>query len=80
MLTRDEAVLAATVDRLAALPRVRAVSLGGSRAQGTSRPDSDWDFAIYYDGEFDSEHLGGIGWPGYVSEVGEWGDVFNGGA
>lgn len=80
MPSSDEAFLAATADRLAALPRVRAVSLGGSRAQGSGRPDSDWDFAIYYEGEFDPEHLRGIGWPGYVSRVGEWGDLFNGGA
>jgi predicted nucleotidyltransferase len=80
MPSSDEAFLAATADRLAALPRVRAVSLGGSRAQGSGRPDSDWDFAIYYKGEFDPERLRGIGWPGYVSRVGEWGDLFNGGA
>jgi hypothetical protein len=34
--------------RLAELPGVLAVSLGGSRARGTHRPDSDWDLAIYY--------------------------------
>jgi predicted nucleotidyltransferase len=25
-----------------------AVALGGSRAAGTQRPDSDWDFSLYY--------------------------------
>lgn len=44
----DQAFLDTTADRLAALPTVRAVTLGGSRAQGTERPDSDWDLAIYY--------------------------------
>lgn len=42
----DTAFLDTTADRLAALPTVRAVALGGSRAQGTERPDSDWDLAV----------------------------------
>jgi predicted nucleotidyltransferase len=42
----DEAFTDHVRDRLAGLPRVLAVTLGGSRAQGTHRPDSDWDFAI----------------------------------
>lgn len=57
------------------------MSLGGSRAQGTCRPDSDWDFAIYYRGHFNPQTLRDIGWPGEVSEVGGWSKgVFNGGA
>jgi predicted nucleotidyltransferase len=77
----EQAFVAQTVERLASLPNVRAVSLGGSRAQGTSRPDSDWDFAVYYRGAFDPDDLRAVGWPGYVSAVGEWGGgVFNGGA
>jgi hypothetical protein len=68
-------------DRLQALPGVVAVSLGGSRAQGTNRPDSDWDFAIYYRTRFDPQSLRDIGWSGEVFEVGGWSDgVFNGGA
>jgi predicted nucleotidyltransferase len=68
-------------DRLAELPHVEAVSLGGSRARGTHRPDSDWDFAIYYRAQFEPQALRDIGWPGEVSEVGGWGGgVFNGGA
>jgi len=60
---------------------VAAVSLGGSRAQGTNRPDSDWDFAIYYRAHFDPQPLRDIGWSGKVFEVGGWSDgVFNGGA
>ena len=67
--------------RLAELPGVEAVNLGGSRARGTHRPDSDWDFAIYYRGHFDPQALRDVGWPGEVSEVGGWGGgVFNGGA
>ncbi|MFJ8543136.1 nucleotidyltransferase domain-containing protein [Streptomyces sp. NPDC093586] len=77
----DQAFLDTTADRLAALPAVRAVTLGGSRAQGTHRPDSDWDLAVYYRGAFDPDDLRALGWPGEVSDVGAWGGgVFNGGA
>ncbi|MFG2355762.1 nucleotidyltransferase domain-containing protein [Streptomyces sp. NPDC048521] len=77
----DPGFLSATADRLAALPTVRAVALGGSRAQGTHRPDSDWDLAVYYRGPFDPDELRALGWEGEVSEVGGWGGgVFNGGA
>jgi hypothetical protein len=66
---------------LAGLAGVRAVTLGGSRAAGTNRPDSDWDFAVYYRGEFSPDGLRAIGWPGRVFEIGGWGGgVFNGGA
>ncbi len=68
-------------ERLATLPGVRAVALGGSRATGVHSPDSDWDFAIYYRGEFDPADLRALGWPGEVGEIGGWGGgVFNGGA
>ncbi|MET9115161.1 nucleotidyltransferase domain-containing protein [Streptomyces longwoodensis] len=77
----DEAFLYTTTRRLAALPTVRAVALGGSRAQGTARPDSDWDLAVYYRGPFDPDDLRAVGWEGEVSEVGGWGGgLFNGGA
>ena len=67
--------------RLAALPTVHAVTLGGSRATGTHAPDSDWDFAVYYRGRFSPDGLREIGWSGTVSEIGAWGGgVFNGGA
>ena len=39
----DDAFAVYVADRLAELPAVRAVTLGGSRAEGTHRPDSDWD-------------------------------------
>ena len=77
----DETFLGEVADLLAELPAVRAVALGGSRAQGTHRPDSDWDLAVYYRGPFDPADLRELGWDGEVSEVGGWGGgVFNGGA
>src|SRR5580658_2196218 len=66
---------------LASLPGVLAVSLGGSRATGTNRPDSDWDFSLYYRAHFDPDDLRALGWPGEIFPVGGWGGgVFNGGA
>lgn len=77
----DEMFLDEVAERLAALPAVRAVTLGGSRAQGTHTPDSDWDLAVYYRGGFDPADLRAVGWEGEVSEISEWGGgVFNGGA
>ena len=37
-------------ERLAAIPGVVAVTLGGSRATGTAVEGSDWDFGLYYRG------------------------------
>jgi predicted nucleotidyltransferase len=77
----DEEFVDYIASRLAGLRGVAAVSLGGSRASGASRPDSDWDFAVYYRGRFDPDDLGALGWPGEVSAIGGWGGgVFNGGA
>jgi predicted nucleotidyltransferase len=77
----DEQFADYVAGRLAGLPGVLAVSLGGSRASGTSRPDSDWDFGVYYRGRFDPGDLAALGWPGEVSAIGGWGGgVFNGGA
>ncbi|WP_433171711.1 nucleotidyltransferase family protein [Actinoallomurus sp. CA-150999] len=77
----DEAFLDHVTERLASLPGVRTVALGGSRATGTNGPDSDWDFAIYYRGAFSPDDLRALGWPGEVFEIGGWGGgVFNSGA
>jgi hypothetical protein len=77
----DDAFAAYVGDRLGGLPGVQAVTLGGSRAQGTHRPDSDWDFSVYYRGTFEPGHIRALGWPGEVFPVGGWGGgVFNGGA
>jgi hypothetical protein len=68
-------------DRLAAIPGVVAVALGGSRADGRHRPDSDWDFGVYYRGGLDPAHVRALGWEGEVFAPGEWGGgVMNGGA
>lgn len=77
----DAAFLDYVAERLGGLPYVEAVTLGGSRAEGTQRPDSDWDFSLYYRGPFDPQALRDIGWPGEVAEIGGWSSgVFNGGA
>jgi predicted nucleotidyltransferase len=77
----DDGFLDYVADRLGDLPGVEAVTLGGSRAEQVHRPDSDWDFGIYYRDRFDPQTLRDIGWPGEVSEVGGWSKgVFNGGA
>jgi predicted nucleotidyltransferase len=77
----DDAFPAHVGQRLGGIAGVRAVTLGGSRAEGTHRPDSDWDFSVYYRGGLDPEHIRGLGWPGEVFPVGGWGGgVFNGGA
>jgi hypothetical protein len=78
----DAAFCAQAGERLAGLPGVQAVTLGGSRAAGTAGPDSDWDFAVYYRGDsFRPESLRSLGWPGEIFPIGGWGGgVFNGGA
>lgn len=75
----------ATTGRLAEIPGVVGVVLGGSRAIGTHRPDSDVDLGVFYRGSLDvaalralaaevaDEVLG-------ISEIGGWGPWVNGGA
>ncbi|MER6614146.1 nucleotidyltransferase domain-containing protein [Streptomyces xantholiticus] len=71
--------------RLAHVPGVRAVALGGSRARGTHRPDSDWDLGVYYRGQVDVDALAALaseltGGPVEVAGPGGWGPWVNGGA
>jgi predicted nucleotidyltransferase len=66
-------------DALHGVAGVDAVALGGSRAQGTNHPDSDWDVAVYYRGGFDPADIAELGWTSRLSGIGGWGPIFNGG-
>ena len=68
------------VVRLAAVPGVVAVTLGGSRATNTAVEGSDWDFGLYYRDRLDPADIVALGWPGRVFAPGEWGRIVNGGA
>jgi predicted nucleotidyltransferase len=76
----DDEFLETVVSACQRLPNAEAVNLGGSRARGDPRPDSDWDFAVYYRGEIDPGPLEELGWPGRVFRPFEWGQVMYGGA
>lgn len=68
-------------DELSAMPGVVAVVLGGSRAAGRERPDSDWDLGVYYDpSAFAVEPIRALGLPGQVFGLGEWSRLMDGGA
>ncbi|MCZ4123760.1 DUF4037 domain-containing protein [Streptomyces sp. H39-S7] len=72
-------------ERLTAVPGIAGVMLGGSRARGTHRPDSDWDLGLYYRGEPDTAALAALaaeftGGPVEVAGPGGWGPWVNGGA
>jgi predicted nucleotidyltransferase len=75
----DLDVIGRVADVLRDVPGVEAVALGGSRVQGTSRPDSDWDVAVYYRQDFDPQAIRDLGWPGELTDLGGWGPIFNGG-
>jgi hypothetical protein len=66
--------------RLAQIPGVVAVTLGGSRATETATDDSDWDFGLYYRDRIDPDDVRALGWPGPVFAPGDWGRIVNGGA
>ncbi|WP_235030652.1 nucleotidyltransferase domain-containing protein [Nonomuraea solani] len=70
--------------RLAEVPGVVAVVLGGSRARGTHRPDSDIDLGLYYRGGLDVDRLRALarevtGQDTDVTEPGGWGPWVDGG-
>ena len=48
-------------ERLAAIPGVVAVTLGGSRATGTAVEGSDWDFGLYYRDGLDPADITALG-------------------
>ncbi|MEU0373991.1 nucleotidyltransferase domain-containing protein [Streptomyces sp. NPDC006283] len=71
--------------RLTRVRGVRAVALGGSRARGAHRPDSDWDLGLYYRGNVDVAALTALaseatGGPVDVAGPGGWGPWVDGGA
>ena len=68
------------VEKVARVPGVKAITLGGSRARGMARANSDWDFGVYYRGSIDTEAIRALDYPGHVVEPGEWGRIVNGGA
>ena len=56
-------------------PNAEAVNLGGSRARGDHRSDSDWGFAVYYRDAIDIRYFEELGWSGHVYRPFEWGQV-----
>jgi len=81
-------LLTQIVERLSAVPGVRAVVLGGSYARGTQKPGSDLDVAMYYaeDAPFSldavrrvAESISAQGTPDVTDFYG-WGAWVNGGA
>lgn len=72
-------------ERLLRVDGVVAVALGGSRARGTHRPDSDTDLGLYYRGRLDVPALRRLAGevndgPADVTESGGWGPWVDGGA
>jgi Polymerase beta, Nucleotidyltransferase len=71
--------------RLVAVHGVVAVALGGSRARGSHRADSDWDLGLYYRGNLDVEALRRLAGevvdvePAELTEPGGWGPWVDGG-
>ncbi len=81
----DEDRLRSMADDLGKVPGVRAVALGGSRARGTHRPDSDIDLGLYVEEDVDLTALAeaASGWTGEDVEIagrGGWGPWVDSGA
>ncbi|MFC5817861.1 nucleotidyltransferase domain-containing protein [Nonomuraea harbinensis] len=74
-------VVAEMAGRLVEVPGVVGVLLGGSRARGEHRPESDWDLGVYYRAPLDVEGLRKLAGPGVeVAGPGGWGPWVDGGA
>ncbi|GAA4262660.1 hypothetical protein GCM10022255_100220 [Dactylosporangium darangshiense] len=72
-------------EHLTGVGGVVAVALGGSRARGTHRPDSDYDLGLYYRGALDVDALRKLAAevgdePAEVTAPGGWGPWVDGGA
>ncbi|MEV0153676.1 nucleotidyltransferase domain-containing protein [Micromonospora sp. NPDC050686] len=70
--------------RIRAVDGVVAVALGGSRARGEHRPDSDWDLGVYYRGALDVAGLRAVAAavadePVELTAPGGWGPWVDGG-
>lgn len=81
----EDDLLRELADDLAEVAGVRAVALGGSRARGTHRPDSDVDIGVYYEPGLDRGALEELAarWadaPVPVTSPGGWGPWVDGGA
>jgi len=81
----DGLELDALAQRLTSVSGVVGVVLGGSRARGEHKPDSDVDLGIYYRDDLDIAALGALaravaGRDAEVTKRGEWGPWVDGGA
>ena len=81
----DDEDLNVMASRLAQVPGVVGVLLGGSRARGEHTAESDWDLGVYYRGAPDLGELRALagrctGEPVDVAGPGGWGPWVNGGA
>ncbi|MGW3043511.1 nucleotidyltransferase domain-containing protein [Kitasatospora sp. NPDC001159] len=75
------AIIEHMAGQLADVPGVVGVMLGGSRARGEHRPESDWDLGVYYRGDLDLAALRESAGPEVeVAGPGGWGPWVNGGA
>jgi hypothetical protein len=80
----DDGSLATLSEQLVTVDGVVAVALGGSRARGTHRPDSDIDLGLYYRGDLDVAGLRALAArvadkPVEVTKPGGWGPWVDGG-
>ncbi len=80
----DDMALGALAQRLTRIPGMVAVVLGGSRARGTHRPDSDIDLGLYYRGDLDVPALRALaeqetGEQTELTAPGGWGPWVDGG-